>query len=110
MDVAYFEPGDILTVHFHGSPQPAVSIPAEDDLSGLYWRVDIHSQEVIGFEIHGYLESFLPRHPEAEAFAKLASIPRKLVEQSLRHVDQETKSRLEFFAISEEVRSYTGSV
>lgn len=102
--VVYFEPSDILTVHFSGEPVPAISVPAEDDLSGLYWRVDDASRRVVGLEITNFLSSFLRQHPEAAPLAERAGLPSERIQQAIYGVGSGSEDQDAFGRITAGVR------
>lgn len=102
--VVYFEPSDILTVHFGGKPVPAISVPADDDLAGLYWRVDDESYDVVGLEISDFLTSFLPRHPEAVPLAERAGLPAERIQQALYGVGSTSEDQDAFGRIAAGIR------
>lgn len=62
----YYEPYDLLSVHFEGYPLPAVNVPLDPPDSEFGYaeaRVGIPHGEVVGVEITGYRSEVSLLHP-----------------------------------------------
>lgn len=62
---------DTLMVHLLGRGRPAVSIEAGDN---AYVRLDRAADEIVGFQLEGFLHAVMPRHPGLRAHAAIYGI------------------------------------
>lgn len=76
--VAYDPVADAVTIYYYGPPEPAYSVPVDDD-PFLLFRVHLEENYVIGVEIEGFVRSYLPHHPELLDLARLAGVPEPTV-------------------------------
>lgn len=60
----YDSESDNVIIYFNGSPQPAVSVLADEN---LYVMVDPRSHHVVGLHVENWERSFVPAHDELRA-------------------------------------------
>ncbi len=82
----YYEPYDLLSVYFLGTPVPAINVPLEapeTDIGYAEARVGIPSGEVVGIELTGYRSEVSRVHPEWGKLPDLSGEARRRVLRDL---------------------------
>lgn len=67
----YDETTDILMIYLHGSPEPAITIVADDFVS---YRVDPWSEAVVGYQIDDFMIGAVRDFPSLRAIAEVLGI------------------------------------
>jgi hypothetical protein len=76
----YYEPYDLLSIHFAGHPVPAVNVPldsADSDAGNAEARVAIPGGEVVGIEVTGYRAEVSSLHPSWADLPNLTGTERR---------------------------------
>jgi hypothetical protein len=82
----YYEPYDLLSIYFGGSPVPAVNMPLDAPDSEFGYaeaRVGIPSGEVVGIEITGYRSEVSHLYPHWANLPELIGSERRLALRNL---------------------------
>jgi hypothetical protein len=81
---------DTLYVHLFGHPRPAVNV---DTGPYLDLRVDVQTEEVVGFQIESFLRRVIREHPALLDVAELAGVPADEVAEIRRSLPHATRQR-----------------
>lgn len=86
---------DILIVSIHGS-RPPVTDPVGEHLS---LKLDLETDEVVGFQIEGFLLRVVRKHPMFLEVAELAGVPSHEVAAIRRSIAPEVRQRAALDAV-----------
>ena len=81
---------DTLHVHLFGKAQPAVSV---DVGPHLYLRIDVETEEMVGFQIDHFLYRVVKDHPAFLEAAELAGVPADEVAAIRQALPREVRQR-----------------
>lgn len=87
----YDRESDTLMIHLYGQSQPAISVAGSDDY--LYWRVTPESYEVVGLQYEYFLSHLVYERPEFLAFAELAGLPAKELDEIRAKINPDQRKR-----------------